>query len=156
MRILHYHKLKKKRHAYSRTTFAISYGLSFASITATLTHTFLYFRKQIWIQSRRAMHEQPDIHARLMTVYRQVPEWWYACIFGEWIHIVSWRLTRKLTESACLSFFYLRSHYVRVWYHQYPTLACTIPRVGVYTFARHRYVHVHILKFSGSHGSGLN
>lgn len=27
------------------------------------------------------MHEQPDIHARLMAVYPQVPEWWYAIIF---------------------------------------------------------------------------
>ncbi|KAJ7042920.1 oligopeptide transporter [Mycena alexandri] len=63
------------------TTFAISYGLSFASITATLTHAFLFFRKQIWTQSRRAMSEQPDIHARLMSVYPQVPEWWYAIIF---------------------------------------------------------------------------
>nr|GAT53596.1 OPT oligopeptide transporter [Mycena chlorophos] len=63
------------------TTFAISYGLSFASITATITHAFLFFRKQIWTQARRAMHEQPDIHARLMAVYPQVPEWWYAIIF---------------------------------------------------------------------------
>ena len=63
------------------TTFAISYGLSFASITATLTHSFLYFRKQIWTQARRAMHEQPDIHARLMSRYPQVPEWWYAIVF---------------------------------------------------------------------------
>ncbi|PPQ99373.1 hypothetical protein CVT24_009203 [Panaeolus cyanescens] len=63
------------------TTFAISYGLSFASITATLTHTFLYFRKQIWVQARRSMHEQPDVHARLMARYRQVPEWWYVIIF---------------------------------------------------------------------------
>ncbi|TFK24480.1 OPT oligopeptide transporter [Coprinopsis marcescibilis] len=63
------------------TTFAISYGLSFASITATLTHSFLYFRKQIWTQARRAMHEQPDVHARLMSRYAQVPQWWYMIIF---------------------------------------------------------------------------
>ncbi|KAJ7633597.1 OPT oligopeptide transporter [Mycena polygramma] len=63
------------------TTFAISYGLSFASITATLTHAFLFFRKQIWVQSRRALHEQPDIHARLMSRYPQVPEWWYLVLF---------------------------------------------------------------------------
>ncbi|KAG6897986.1 hypothetical protein C0992_007940 [Termitomyces sp. T32_za158] len=63
------------------TTFAISYGLSFASITATLMHAFLYFRKQIWVQARRAMHEQPDIHARLMARYPQVPQWWYIVIF---------------------------------------------------------------------------
>jgi OPT family small oligopeptide transporter len=66
---------------YISTTFAVSYGLSFASITATLTHAFLYFRKQIWTQARRAMHEQPDIHARLMSRYTQVPEWWYIGIF---------------------------------------------------------------------------
>jgi len=75
----------EKYHNYSplflSTTFAVSYGLSFASITATITHTFLYFRKQIWTQARTAMHEQPDVHARLMSVYRQVPEWWYACVF---------------------------------------------------------------------------
>jgi OPT family small oligopeptide transporter len=63
------------------TTFAIAYGLSFASIPATLVHCFLYFRKQIWVQARRSMHEQPDIHARLMARYPQVPEWWYLIIF---------------------------------------------------------------------------
>jgi OPT family small oligopeptide transporter len=63
------------------TTFALAYGLSFASITATIVHAILFFRKQIWTQTRRALHEQPDIHARLMSKYRQVPEWWYMCIF---------------------------------------------------------------------------
>lgn len=68
------------------TTFAMSYGLSFASITSIITHTFLYFRKQIWVQSRRAMHEQPDIHARLMSRYAQVPEWWYMSLLSEFRH----------------------------------------------------------------------
>jgi hypothetical protein len=63
-------------------SFALSYGLSFASITATLTHTFLYYRKQIWIQARLSLSEQPDIHARLMAVYKEVPDWWYLTIFG--------------------------------------------------------------------------
>ncbi|KIJ67169.1 hypothetical protein HYDPIDRAFT_37757 [Hydnomerulius pinastri MD-312] len=63
------------------TAFAISYGLSFAAITATVMHSVLFFRKQIWAQTRRSMHEQPDIHARLMSKYRQVPEWWYMIIF---------------------------------------------------------------------------
>ncbi|KAF8452243.1 OPT oligopeptide transporter [Boletus edulis BED1] len=62
-------------------TFAISYGLSFASITATLSHSFLFFRKQIMAQSRRSLREQPDIHARLMAKYKEVPEWWYAILF---------------------------------------------------------------------------
>ncbi|KAF8493699.1 OPT oligopeptide transporter protein-domain-containing protein [Russula emetica] len=60
---------------------AISYGLSFATITATLTHTFLYYRKYIWTHARRPLSEQPDIHAHLMSVYKEVPSWWYLTIF---------------------------------------------------------------------------
>ena len=63
------------------TTFALAYGLSFASITATIVHAILFFRKQIWTQARRSLHEQPDIHARLMSKYPRVPEWWYMCVF---------------------------------------------------------------------------
>ncbi|KAI0085713.1 small oligopeptide transporter [Irpex rosettiformis] len=61
--------------------FAVSYAMSFASVTATIVHVFLYYRKQIMIQARRSLAEQPDIHARLMSHYPQVPEWWYLCIF---------------------------------------------------------------------------
>ncbi|KAL4069062.1 OPT oligopeptide transporter protein-domain-containing protein [Scleroderma citrinum] len=63
------------------TSFAVSYGLSFATITATLVHTFLYYRKQIIKQARRSLREQPDIHARLMSQYPQVPDWWYLVLF---------------------------------------------------------------------------
>ncbi|KLO10273.1 OPT oligopeptide transporter [Schizopora paradoxa] len=108
----------EKYHSYSplflSTTFAISYGLSFASITATLTHTFLYFRKQIWSQSRKAMHEQPDIHARLMSVYRQVPEWWYALIF--------------------LSMFVLGIISIEVWPTQFPVWAFVLALVIAFVY----------------------
>ncbi|KAI0368540.1 small oligopeptide transporter [Pilatotrama ljubarskyi] len=63
-------------------TFAISYGLAFASITATLVHAALYFRKPIMVHLHRSLGEQPDIHAQLMAKYPQVPEWWYACILA--------------------------------------------------------------------------
>ena len=59
----------------------MTYGLSFASITAVLTHAFLYYGKKIWIQARWSLSEQPDIHARLMSVYKEVPDWWYLIIF---------------------------------------------------------------------------
>ncbi|KAI0245630.1 small oligopeptide transporter [Lactifluus subvellereus] len=62
-------------------SFAISYGLSFASITAVLIHTLLHNSKQILTQSRRSLSDQPDIHARLMSVYKEVPDWWYLFIF---------------------------------------------------------------------------
>ncbi|KAH8833619.1 OPT oligopeptide transporter [Flagelloscypha sp. PMI_526] len=62
---------QEKYEAYSpiflSMTFALSYGISFAS--------------QLWGQARKSMHEQPDIHARLMSRYPQVPQWWYAIIF---------------------------------------------------------------------------
>jgi hypothetical protein len=34
-------------------------------------HALLYFRKQIWVQARKSLHDQADIHARLMSRYRQ-------------------------------------------------------------------------------------
>ncbi|KAJ7596526.1 OPT oligopeptide transporter [Mycena floridula] len=64
------------------TGFAVSYGLSFAAIAATLTHCFIYFRKQIWRQSCKSMDNQEDIHARLMSRYPQIPHWWYMAIFS--------------------------------------------------------------------------
>lgn len=106
----------------NRTTFVLSYGLSFLSITgaqnrpllpccAKLTFPFLvncsyhhtwcvlttsileffeltkniaiiYFYKPIRLQIGRSLREQPDVHARLMSKYPQVPEWYYALLFG--------------------------------------------------------------------------
>jgi len=63
------------------TTFAMSYGLSFLSITATITHAIIHFWKPIQLRFTRSVREQPDIHAELMDKYPQVPEWYYACIF---------------------------------------------------------------------------
>ena len=65
-------------------SFAVSYGLSFASIAATLTHTSLYYRRHIWVYARRSLSGKPsnDIHARLMSVYKEVPDWWYLALFG--------------------------------------------------------------------------
>ncbi|KAJ2919901.1 hypothetical protein MD484_g457, partial [Candolleomyces efflorescens] len=39
------------------------------------------FGKQIYAQARKSLSEQPDIHARLMSRYPGVPEWWYGIIF---------------------------------------------------------------------------
>jgi OPT family small oligopeptide transporter len=102
------------------TTFAIAYGLSFASITATLTHTLLYFRKQIWSQSRRSIGEQSDIHARLMAKYPQVPEWWYATIFMT-MFIFGGHLDRGLEYAVpCLGVCSCFDHFIRLYHpHRY-------------------------------------
>lgn len=104
------------------TTFAISYGLSFAAITGTISHTLLYFRKQLWIQAGRSMHEQPDIHARLMARYKQVPEWWYGVVFGTSIP------PRRTDVPPNFLFFF--SHNVWIWRGFYRGMAHRVPSVG--------------------------
>lgn len=62
------------------TTFAISYGLSFASTTATIVHTILFHGKDIVRQFKS--EEKPDVHLRLVRKsYREVPWWWYFILF---------------------------------------------------------------------------
>lgn len=62
------------------TTFAISYGLSFAAMFATLVHTVLFHGKDIMRQLKQK--EKPDVHMRLMRQnYKDVPEWWFLIVF---------------------------------------------------------------------------
>lgn len=63
------------------TSYIINYWLQFASFAAAFTHTFLYHRQQFWTQARRSPSGQPDIYARLMSAYKEVPDWWYLIIF---------------------------------------------------------------------------
>ncbi|KAJ3491016.1 hypothetical protein NLG97_g5673 [Lecanicillium saksenae] len=63
------------------TTFAIAYGLSFASISALIVHTWIYSRKTIWKQYRNSTNEKPDIHMKLMRKYPEAPDWWYLSLF---------------------------------------------------------------------------
>lgn len=63
------------------TTFAISYGLSFATITSLIVYTWIYYRQQIIAQFRHSRHEQPDIHMKLMRKYPEAPLWWYGILF---------------------------------------------------------------------------
>lgn len=66
---------------YLSTTFAVSYGISFMSITATIVHAIIHFSAPIKLHFTRSLREQPDVHAKLMMVYSEVPDWYYACIF---------------------------------------------------------------------------
>ncbi|KAJ7658962.1 OPT oligopeptide transporter protein-domain-containing protein [Mycena rosella] len=66
---------------YLPMTFAMSYGLAFMSITATIVHAIIHFWAPIKLHFKRSLREQPDIHAKLMAVYPEVPDWYYACIF---------------------------------------------------------------------------
>lgn len=65
---------------YISTVFALSYGLSFASLTAITVHTILWYRHDIARQFRSSLRDETDIHARLMQAYPEVPQWWYAAM----------------------------------------------------------------------------
>ncbi|CAO2202324.1 unnamed protein product [Urochloa humidicola] len=61
--------------------FAFTYGLSFATLAATLTHVALYHGRSIWEQTKKTVSAKAgggDVHARLMKRnYAAVPQWWF-------------------------------------------------------------------------------
>ncbi|KAL7111102.1 hypothetical protein ACP275_05G066900 [Erythranthe tilingii] len=60
------------------TFFAMTYGVGFAALSATIMHVLLFHGREIWEQSRSSFSEKKmDIHTKLMSKYRQVPEWWF-------------------------------------------------------------------------------
>ncbi|KAF3332304.1 oligopeptide transporter 7 [Carex littledalei] len=66
---------------YLSTFFVVTYGVGFASLTATVTHVLLFHGREIWQLSKSAFQEKKvDVHTRLMSKYKQVPEWWFVCI----------------------------------------------------------------------------
>ena len=64
------------------TTFAISYGLSFAAIVALVVYTYLHHGKTIWRQYKSSTSEKPDVHMKMMRKYKEAPTWWYMSLFG--------------------------------------------------------------------------
>ncbi|KAI0080041.1 OPT oligopeptide transporter [Panus rudis PR-1116 ss-1] len=65
---------------YLPATFIISYGAQFASLTAIIVHVFLWYRHDIVRQFRRGLSDRRDVHSRLMSVYPEVPNWWYMIV----------------------------------------------------------------------------
>ncbi|KAF6145113.1 hypothetical protein GIB67_013464 [Kingdonia uniflora] len=65
--------------------FVFSYGLSFATLAATISHVALFHGKSIWQMWRRTTKsvnsQVDDVHTRLMKQnYKQVPQWWFHVI----------------------------------------------------------------------------
>lgn len=63
------------------TTFAISYGLSFAAIASLIVYTYLHHGPMIWSQWSNSKTENDDIHMKLMRKYPEAPTWWYMSLF---------------------------------------------------------------------------
>ncbi|XP_038886406.1 oligopeptide transporter 6-like [Benincasa hispida] len=64
------------------TFFAMTYGLGFATLSATVVHVILFNGRELWNQSRSAFggKRKIDIHTKLMRAYKQVPTWWFIVI----------------------------------------------------------------------------
>ncbi|EKD18024.1 uncharacterized protein L3040_004563 [Drepanopeziza brunnea f. sp. 'multigermtubi'] len=63
------------------TTFAMAYGLSFATIIAVVMHTGLFYGQEIWAKWKASRGVGADIHQRMMLKYAEAPWWWYASSF---------------------------------------------------------------------------
>jgi hypothetical protein len=74
-------KYKNYSPIFLSTTFALQYGLSFATIISVVTHTALYHGKEIWFRVRNSRKEPKDIHGKLMEAYPEAPQWWFMVVF---------------------------------------------------------------------------
>ncbi|KAF9153163.1 hypothetical protein BG015_003950 [Linnemannia schmuckeri] len=61
--------------------FALTYGVGFAGLTATIIHVILNNGREIVERWKSARAENEDVHSRLMRVYPEVPDWWYGLLF---------------------------------------------------------------------------
>ncbi|KAK0551491.1 hypothetical protein OC846_003269 [Tilletia horrida] len=59
----------------------INFGLQFASVASIFSHVFMYFRHDLARQWKASLKEEADIHARLMSRYKEVPNYWYLATF---------------------------------------------------------------------------
>ncbi|KAJ3298602.1 hypothetical protein HDU79_009367 [Rhizoclosmatium sp. JEL0117] len=61
------------------TQFALTYTMSFAVFVSAMVHVGLWYGKDIWTRFRSVVRDldRGDIHAQLMDVYDDVPDWWY-------------------------------------------------------------------------------
>ncbi|EME50295.1 hypothetical protein DOTSEDRAFT_68981 [Dothistroma septosporum NZE10] len=62
------------------TSFALAYGVSFATISALVSHTYLYHGKDIWRRWKASRGELDDVHMKIMRKYKVVPAWWYMAL----------------------------------------------------------------------------
>jgi hypothetical protein len=62
-------------------TYTAIYALAFALATSSLVHTVLYYGPTMWQTFGDIAKAKTDIHAKLMSAYPDVPNWWYAVTF---------------------------------------------------------------------------
>ncbi|KAK1431605.1 hypothetical protein QVD17_08076 [Tagetes erecta] len=75
---------EKQGHLYMSSFFAMTYGLGFATLSATVVHVLLFHGRDILDKMKGAFGnsetKKVDVHTRLMRVYKPVPMWWFLVI----------------------------------------------------------------------------
>eukprot|EP00271_Cylindrocystis_brebissonii_P018673 TRINITY_DN5404_c0_g1_i1.p1 TRINITY_DN5404_c0_g1~~TRINITY_DN5404_c0_g1_i1.p1 ORF type:complete len:785 (+),score=97.94 TRINITY_DN5404_c0_g1_i1:548-2902(+) len=65
------------------TSFALVYAVSFASLTALVTHILLWNGQEIYERTRDSVEGKLDVHTRIMRQnYRDIPTWWFLLLGG--------------------------------------------------------------------------
>lgn len=63
------------------TTYALSFGVSFAMVVSILVNTGLFHGREILLRAKLARKQEDDVHMRLMKKYQDAPDWWYLTLF---------------------------------------------------------------------------
>ncbi|XXG55173.1 hypothetical protein AAC387_Pa03g2898 [Persea americana] len=79
---------RQKYNSYSQVylsvLYAYKYAFAYACVTAILTHVILYHGRSAWNQFietyRDRRRQEGDIHNRLMSKYRTIPQWWFCTV----------------------------------------------------------------------------
>ncbi|EJT76705.1 hypothetical protein GGTG_06621 [Gaeumannomyces tritici R3-111a-1] len=74
-------------------TFMINYGLSFATLMASLVHTALNHSGDIWYRFKAARNQEADVHTAMIRKYKEAPDWWYGLV---WIGAMAFGLATVL------------------------------------------------------------
>ncbi len=73
-----YHKYSP---LYVPFSYLMSYALNFAAVTSLFVHCYFYHGKEIWNKIKDSRHGGEDYHKKLMSSYKEVPDYWYAILF---------------------------------------------------------------------------
>ncbi|KAG0321308.1 hypothetical protein BGZ99_003987, partial [Dissophora globulifera] len=130
--------------------FALTYGVGFAGLTATVVHVALYNGREIVERWKSARSENDDIHSRLMAIYPEVPDWWYGLLFivtfglsmvtcVVWDYMPWWALLLAL---AIATFFVLPVGVVQAVTNQQPGLNIVTEYVIGYLLPGHAIANV--------------
>ncbi|RWR84898.1 oligopeptide transporter 1-like protein [Cinnamomum micranthum f. kanehirae] len=115
--------------------FVFTYGLSFATLAATITHVAIFHGRTIWTQTMSSYKRKyEDIHTRMMKKnYPIVPQWWFYIIlvvvsglalltcegFGKQVQLPYWGL---FLAAAIALFFTLPIGIIQATTNQQPGL----------------------------------